>query len=95
MTEDMRSVLETLFKLFLYALYMGIAILFLWLVVILLGGEAIRKFHGSMFGLPPHEIMYINYMLLGATKVAVLLLFGCPCLAIKIVLRQNKTASKN
>lgn len=69
----------------------GFVLLLIWLGVILLAGDFIHRLHGSMFGLSKHELDLIFYCGMGLLKLLVLVFFFIPWLAIRLMLRGEKT----
>ena len=56
----------------------------------ILATDVIYRFHGSMFGLSGHDLNVIHYCGMAVVKLAVILFFFFPWLAIRLVLRKTK-----
>lgn len=82
---------DTLAKVLLRCWLFGFALLLIWLGVILLAGDFVHRLHGGMFGLSKHELDVIFYCGMGFLKLLVLTFFFIPWLAIRLVLRFEKT----
>ena len=80
----MESIRKTLF----WCMVLGFAVMLIWFGMIVFGGEAIHAFHtdlGTMRMMPLELFMAANYIGVGMWKMAIILLFAIPWLAIKIV----------
>lgn len=82
---------NTLAKVLLRCWLFGFVTLFIWLGVILLADDFIHRLHGDMFGLSKHELDLIFYCGMGLLKLFVLVFFFFPWLAIRLVLRGEKS----
>ena len=89
MTESTRDFYATLEKILLRCWVCGFVVLFIWLGAVLLLGPMIHDLHGPMFGLSAHELNVIFYCGMGILKLAVLVLFFMPWLAIRLVLKKT------
>jgi hypothetical protein len=68
----------------------SIGILLLWLFGIVIAGDEIAILHGAMFGIEEvmmkqftYDAKMLNYLLMGAFKLAAFLLFGIPWLILR------------
>jgi len=80
----MENIRKTLF----WCTVMGFAVMLIWFGMIVFAGEAIHAFHsdlGTMRMVPIEWFMAANYLGIGMWKMAVILFFAIPWLAIKIV----------
>lgn len=82
---------DLLAKVLLRCWLFGFVLLFIWLGVILLAGDLVHRLHGGMFGLSKHDLDVIFYCGLGLLKLFVLVFFFFPWLAIRLVLRGDKS----
>ena len=80
--------LDTLAKILLRCFVLGYVLLILWFVLYLAAGDF--GIGGKWFDLTPHEVGTINYRGMAVAKIAVLLFFLFPYVAIRLVLR-NRT----
>lgn len=87
MSESKRDFYTTLSSVLLRCWIVGFVMLFIWLGVTLLMGEVIYDLHGSLFGLTGHELNVIFYCGMGLFKLAVIVFFFMPWLAIRLVLK--------
>jgi hypothetical protein len=90
-TESSKDFFDTLAKVLLRCWFFGFVLLLIWLGAILLMGDTIHNLHGPMFGLSHHELDVIFYCGMGLLKLAVLVFFFIPWLAIRQVLRKEKS----
>jgi hypothetical protein len=91
MTEpkNANELFDTLARILLRCFVLGYFFLLLWFVVYLFAGDVIYGVGGKLFGLAPHEVDMINYCGMGVVKIAVVLFFLVPYVAIRLVLRRH------
>ena len=89
MSDSTRELLETTKDVLLRCWMFGFVLLVISLGATLLTGNLIHDLHGSMFGLPNHELDLIFYCLMGILKLIVIACFFIPWLSIKLVLKQS------
>ena len=81
----MEKVKEILF----WCMLMGFAVMFIWMGMIIFGGQAIYSLHSRLWQMDrffSKEFFYTaNLIGIGMCKMAVILFFALPWLAIKIV----------
>jgi hypothetical protein len=77
-------------KFCLRALLISIGILLLWLFGIFIAGDKMTIIHGAVFGIEEvrmeqftYDAKMLNYLLMGAFKLAAFLLFGIPWLILR------------
>ena len=77
-------------KFCLRALLISIGILLLWLFGIFIAGDEMTIIHGAVFGIEEvrmeqftYDAKMLNYLLMGAFKLAAFLLFGIPWLILR------------
>ena len=85
--------LETIAKLLLRCLALGVLVLFGWFGAYLLMPTIIHQ-QGAWFGLTEHEIGLIHYCGMAFFKLHVLVLFAIPYIAIRLVLSQRKAVGR-
>jgi hypothetical protein len=77
---------DLLGKVLLRGTLFGLALVTLMFVAYLFGRDAIYRVHGEWFSLTKEQLDVIFYCFIGATKIATLLFFFFPWLAIRWVL---------
>ncbi len=87
-TTEIHELLDTVAKVLLRCFVLGFLFLLLWAVAYLGGRDVIYR-QGMWFNLTPHEVDLIHYCGMGFVKGCVLLLFLCPYVAIRLVLRKR------
>ncbi|MGH7135424.1 MAG: DUF6868 family protein [Pirellulales bacterium] len=90
MLDSTRDFFNTLSKVLLRCWLFGFLLLLIWLIIVLVLGETIRKVHAPLFGLSGHELDVIFYCGMGLLKLLVLICFFVPWLSIKLVLRKGR-----
>ena len=85
--------LETTSKVLIRCFWMAFAVLVLWGLMILAGGEWKYAIPEQWFGLTPHEFDVINYSGIIIMKVFVFPAFLFPYIAIRMVLAQKTRSS--
>ena len=79
--------MEKVRKVLFWCMLMGFGVMFIWFGMILLGGKAIYSFHSRFWGMDQlftKEFFY-TANLIGMWKMAVILFFAIPWLAMKII----------
>jgi len=89
MLDSNRDFFDALARILLRCWIFGFLLLFVWFGVYLAGADVIYRVHGGMFGLSKHEMDLIFYCGMGLLKLAVIVLFFFPWLAIRLVLRKR------
>ena len=87
MTEpkNVNELFGTLAKILLRCFVLGYSLLLLWFVLYMAAGDF--GIGDKLFGVTPHEVDVINYCGMAVVKIAVILLFLFPYIAIRLVLR--------
>ncbi|HEX4149201.1 MAG TPA: hypothetical protein VHY20_09450 [Pirellulales bacterium] len=83
------DVLEAMAKILLRCFLLGLLLLLVWTACLVLAPELFHRTYGKMFELAPHDLSVIHYCALALTKICILLFFGFPYLAIRMVLRNR------
>ena len=78
---------DTLAKILLRCFALGYLFLLLWFVLYVSAGDF--DIGGKLFGLSAHEVAIINYSGMAVAKIAVVLFFLFPYIAIRLVLRKR------
>ena len=89
--------MERTSKILFWCMVMGFAVLLIWFGMIAFGGEAVYALHtnlGTIRMVPIDLFMAANYIGIGLWKMAVILFFAIPWLAIKITECHDKATSK-
>jgi hypothetical protein len=89
MLDSNRDFFDTLARVLLRCWIFGFLFLFFWFGVFLAGADFIYRVHGGIFGLSKHEMDLIFYCGMGLLKLVVIVLFFCPWVAIRLVLRKR------
>jgi hypothetical protein len=92
MMNEENQILETLSRILWRCAVLGYVLLLVWYLASIAPGDLICRMQGSSFGLTPHECALVNYCGVGLTKIAVLLFFFFPWVAIRLVIRKRKRA---
>jgi hypothetical protein len=90
-TQSSAEFFRALAKMLLRCWILGFIVLLIWVGALLLTGDLIHRLHGGMFGLSKHELELIFYGGMGLLKLLVLVFFFIPWLAIRLMLRNEKT----
>lgn len=81
--------MEKIEKLLFWCMILGFAVQIIWMVMILMGGDWIYSFHSGLWQMDKmisKEFFYsANLVGIGMWKMAVMLFFAIPWLAMKIV----------
>ena len=86
MSESTRDLLEQLAKVLLRSWIFGMVVLLIWFGLYM-SGVYHHGFHESTFGLSQHETNVVHYCGMGLMKLTLFVVFFCPWLACKSVLR--------
>ena len=73
--------------------FLSFALLLLWFVVYLLGGDWGFRIHSKWFGLNRHDYDLLYYYGMAFVKTCAILFFLFPYLSIKLLLRKNKMST--
>ena len=89
-TTGFEDGLRTVGKVLLWCFVFSMAMLALWFGMIALAAGPIRRLHGLLMPpLTPDHFALVHYAGMAGLKVAAIMLFGFPCVAIRIVLRKR------
>ncbi len=67
----------------------GILLLTVWFLYFALAGDCIYQLHSRWFAIPRQAFDALHYALMAATKLALILFFLLPWIAIRLVLKQK------
>ena len=85
--------MEKIEKMLFWSAVMGFAVMFIWMGMILFGGNWIYSFHSNLWKIDQffsNEFFYTaNLVGVGMWKMAVILFFAIPWLAMKIIGNNN------
>jgi hypothetical protein len=87
--SETRFRLEVASQVLLRCLVFGVAMLFIWFGLFMAAPDLVYRIHGTMFGLTAHEVDVIHYSGMGFLKLAMIVLFLFPYIAIRMVLRKS------
>jgi len=83
--------LEVIGSVMLRALIVGFGIMALWFIMSLFVKDMAVKLHSQFFDVTKEQLNVIWYELMGQLKLALLVVFFCPYVAIRWVLWQART----
>jgi hypothetical protein len=86
--KNANDLFDTLAKILLRCFVLGYFFLLLWFAVYIFAGDVVYAIGGRLFGLAQHELDMINYCGMAVVKVAVVLFFLFPYIAIRLVFRK-------
>ncbi|HVO33578.1 MAG TPA: hypothetical protein VMU17_06660 [Elusimicrobiota bacterium] len=87
--NDLSERLEVLSGILGRCALLGFGLLLIWCGVMVWGGGIVYRMAQSL-GVAPHECALIVFGLLGATKIAILLFFLIPYIAIRLTFRRRR-----
>jgi hypothetical protein len=67
----------------------GILLLTVWFFCLVLAGDCIYQLHSRWFAIPRPAFDALHYALMAVTKIALLLFFLLPWIAIRLVLKKK------
>jgi hypothetical protein len=85
-TEVLESISQVLWRAFI----LGYVVLLIWFVAYALPGSPLCSIHDTFFGLSPHECSLLTYGGMGLFKIAILVCFLIPWVAIRWALRKRR-----
>ncbi|HOE19083.1 MAG TPA: hypothetical protein PLX02_15080 [Syntrophorhabdaceae bacterium] len=88
--EEHIYLLERLSAVLIRCFFFSLAVLFLWFIFFLIGGDAGYRLHSQLFGLSRHDYDVLNYFGIAFTKICAFLFFLFPYISIRLVLRKRK-----
>ncbi|TVP98210.1 MAG: hypothetical protein EA381_12920 [Planctomycetaceae bacterium] len=86
MTDANVELFEVFSNALFYCWIFGFLLILAWVGIFKFSRSFIQRFHGGMFSLSDHELDVISYCGMGLLKLAVILFFFFPWLAIRIML---------
>jgi len=69
----------------------GMGLLMVWFAMFVFAGDGIYQVHSRWFQIPRETFDAIHYAVMAATKIAIVLFFLLPCIAIKLVSQKRDT----
>jgi len=85
--SEIRRSLEAASGVLLRCFVLGVALLVLWFVFFLVGGEMAYGLHGKLFDITKHEFELLNYCGMALVKLVVLVVFLIPYVATRLALK--------
>ena len=85
--------LQTLATILIRSFLFGLAFLLLWFLLYLIAPGWMFETNAKWFNIGRHDFDMINYFGMGFVKVSILLLFFCPYLAIRSMLKKKEKKS--
>lgn len=92
-STETRSLLDAVSRVLIRCFLFCLIIQLWWGAVFLIWGDLAHNVYSTMFKLSWHEFMLVNYCGLGLLKMLNFVLFLCPWIAIRLVLRQTSGAA--
>ena len=89
--NDSHAWLDPLAKVLLRCFIFGFLLLLVWFAFFVFADDFLVSVHGRSFGLTRHEMAIIHYCGMAFVKLSVLLYFLFPYIAIRHVLRKQRT----
>jgi hypothetical protein len=86
------DLLDTLAKVLLRCVVMGLLTVLFWFGMYMLAGDTIYSMHGRLFHLTQHELDLIHYCGMAWVKGCTLVFFLFPYVAIRLVLKKRPDA---
>ena len=86
-TGDHVDFLETCSAVLIRCFLIEIALLLLWFFIFLFMGDLAFKIHSALFDITRHDFDLMNYYGMAFIKVVGFLLFLCPYISIRLVLK--------
>ena len=90
-TQEQTDIFNTLAAILLWCFVLSIALLLLWFVGFLLAGDFAYGVHSRWFELSRPAFDLMNYYGMAFVKACAIIYFLFPYIAIKIVVRKNRT----
>jgi uncharacterized protein DUF6868 len=88
-TGDQNVFLETCSAILIRCFLIELAVLLLWFFIFLFMGGLAFKIHSAMFAITRHDFDLMNYYGMAFMKMSAFLLFLCPYLSIRLVMRKK------
>ncbi len=67
----------------------GLLLLTVWFLCLVFAGDCIYQLHSRWFSIPRQSFDTLHYALMGATKIALILFFMLPWIAIRLVSKKK------
>ncbi len=81
--------LDAISKVLIRCFWLGVILLAIWFFAFIFAYEPMRQVHTQFFSLNDAAFNAINYFLMGATKLFVILVFLIPWIAIRMVISDS------
>lgn len=88
--NEQNNFLEKLSAVLIRCFFMSWALLCVWFVFYLIGGNFGYSMHSQWFELSKHDYGLLNYFGIAFAKICAILFFLFPYLSIRLVLRKSK-----
>ena len=92
--DEMSNVLDVVAEIFLRCFLFSLALLIVWFVSYVAGGDWICSIHSNWFDLSKHEFAMMNYYGMALVKLCAIVFFLLPYGAIKLMLRKKDFSIK-
>ena len=92
--EEMSNRLDVVAEIFLRCFLFSLALLIVWFMSYVVGGDWIYSIHSKWFDLSKHEFALMNYYGMALVKLCAIVLFLLPYSAIKLMLRKKDFSIK-
>lgn len=85
---DIKNILDTASRIFLYCIVFGILLMLVWFLFFLLFGGFAYGIHSKLFAISREQFDFANYLLMGIAKLIVISLYLVPYISIRLALRK-------
>jgi hypothetical protein len=77
---------QYLARILLRCIFLGFALLLIWFILILVGGNVAFEIHSKLFDITRHDFDLMHYWGMGLTKIFIMVFFVIPFIAIRLTL---------
>jgi hypothetical protein len=92
--DEMSNVLDVLAEILLRCFLFSLALLLVWFMSYVVGGDWIYSMHSKWFAVSKHEFALVNYYGMALVKLCAVVFFLLPYGSIKLVLRKRDFSIK-
>jgi hypothetical protein len=92
--EEMSNCLDIVAEIFLRCFLFSLALLIVWFMSYVVGGDWIYSIHSKWFDLSKHEFALMNYYGMALVKLCAIVFFLFPYGSIKLMLRKKDFSIK-
>ena len=92
--DEMSNVLDVVAEILLRCFLFALALLIIWFMSYVVGGDWIYSIHSKWFAVSKHEFALVNYYGMALVKLCAVVFFLLPYGAIKLVLHKKDSSIK-